>query len=123
MALDSPFIIKAFHYNDEKNEYTMEFADETLGEYILRKNNSLSFDKRRVLVIQLLNAFGYIHQKKYLHRDISYHNILINHFEDGSSLLKVSDFGTETLYERYADQKQRGCKAIEKSRCNLLINY
>ncbi|MEW9702951.1 protein kinase [Paenibacillus sp. SI8] len=93
MALDSPFIIKAFIYKDEKNEYTMEFADETLGKYILRNNNKLSFDKRRAIIIQLLNAFQYIHDKKYLHRDISYHNILVKHFDDGSSILKVSDFG------------------------------
>ncbi|MCU6792353.1 protein kinase [Paenibacillus sp. WQ 127069] len=93
MALDSPFIIKAFLYNDEKNEYIMEFADETLGEYILRNNNTLSFDKRRAIIIQMLNAFEYIHEKKYLHRDISYYNILVKHFDDGSSIIKVSDFG------------------------------
>jgi tRNA A-37 threonylcarbamoyl transferase component Bud32 len=93
MALDSPFIIKAFLYNDEKNEYVMEFADETLGEYIKSNNNTLSFDKRRAMIIQLLNAFEYIHEKEYFHRDISYHNILVKHFDDGSSILKVSDFG------------------------------
>mgnify|MGYP001176823004 CR=1 FL=1 len=99
MALDSPFIIKAYFYNDEKNEYTMEYADDTLGKYILRNNNTLSFKKRRALVVQLLNAFEYIHQKKYLHRDINYQNLLIKHFDDGSSILKVSDFGLVKLPE------------------------
>jgi tRNA A-37 threonylcarbamoyl transferase component Bud32 len=93
MSLDSPFIIKAYFYNEEKNEYIMEYADETLGKFIQQNNNKLTFDKRRVLVIQLLNAFEYIHSKKYLHRDISYQNILIKHFDDGSLMLKICDFG------------------------------
>lgn len=91
--LDSPFIIKAYTYNDVKNEYTMEFADETLERFMRYNNNSLSFDARRALIIQLLNAFEYIHQKGLLHRDISYQNILIKKYEDGTSFIKVSDFG------------------------------
>ncbi|MEK8210210.1 protein kinase [Paenibacillus sp. FSL L8-0696] len=91
--LNSPFIIKAYSYKEEKNEYVMEFADETLSNYISRNNNTLHFKKRRGLVVQLLRAFEYIHSKGLLHRDISYTNILVKHFEDGSTFLKVSDFG------------------------------
>lgn len=92
-TLDSPFIIKAYHYDNVKNEYTMEFADETLGKFIDKNNNIIPFNKRKVLIIQVLNAFEYIHAKGLLHRDISYQNILVKHFDDGSSLVKVSDFG------------------------------
>ena len=91
--LDSPFIIKAYTYNDEENEYTMELADQTLEKFMKYNNNSLSFDSRRALIIQLLNAFHYIHSKGLLHRDISYQNILIRKFEDGTFFIKVSDFG------------------------------
>lgn len=91
--LDSPFIIKAYTYNDEINEYTMEFADYTLHQYIKKSNNSLTFESRRKLIIQLLNAFEYIHNKGLLHRDVSYHNILIKKYEDGNNFIKVSDFG------------------------------
>lgn len=91
--LDSPFIIKAYHYNHDRNEYTMEFADETLGEYINKNNNTLTFNQRRLLIIQLLNAFQYIHDKGLLHRDISYHNILVKQYEDGQLMINVSDFG------------------------------
>ncbi|MFC0472832.1 protein kinase family protein [Halalkalibacter kiskunsagensis] len=91
--LDSPFIIKAYTYNDVKNEYTMELADQTLEKFMRYNNNSLSFSSRRALIIQLLNAFQYIHQKGLLHRDISYQNILIKKFEDGTNFIKVSDFG------------------------------
>ncbi|MER2008969.1 MAG: protein kinase [Psychrobacillus sp.] len=91
--LDSPFIIKAYTYNEEKDEYTMELADQTLEKFMKYNNNSLSFSSRRALVIQLLNAFEYIHKKGLLHRDISYQNILIKKFEDGTNFIKVSDFG------------------------------
>ena len=92
-TLSSPFIVKAYSYNDDKNEYAMEYVDETLSKYIARSNQKLTFEKRRILVEQLLRAFIYIHSTGILHRDISYTNILIKHFGDGSIYLKVSDFG------------------------------
>jgi len=92
-TLDSPFIIKAYNYNEEKNEYTMEYADCTLEKFINKNNTSLSFKTRQTLIVQLLNAFEYIHKKGILHRDISYQNVLIKNFDDGSTILKVSDFG------------------------------
>lgn len=91
--LDSPFIIKAYTYNDEKNEYTMEFADKTIHDFIRNNNNTLTFESRRKLIIQLLNAFEYIHSKGFLHRDVSYQNILIKKYEDETYFIKVSDFG------------------------------
>lgn len=91
--LDSPFIIKAYNYNKENNEYTMECADETLDAFINRNNNKLTFEKQRVLIVQLLEAFNYIRNEGLLHRDISYSNILLKHFKDGTSLIKVCDFG------------------------------
>lgn len=91
--LDSPYIIKAYRYNDERNEYTMEYADYTLNQFITRNNNNLSFKNRRALIIQLLNAFEYIHSKDLLHRDISYENILVKVYDDESSWIKVGDFG------------------------------
>ncbi|WP_330502009.1 protein kinase [Peribacillus frigoritolerans] len=91
--LDSPFIIKAYTYNEEKNEYTMEFADHTIHKFIRNNNSSLTFESRRKLIIQLLNAFEYIHSKGLLHRDVSYQNILIKKYEDGNYFIKVSDFG------------------------------
>ncbi|WP_419885691.1 serine/threonine protein kinase [Paenibacillus sp. B-A-8] len=92
-TLDSLFVIKAYSYDDEKNEYVMEYADETLSKYINRSNSTLTFNKRRVYVEQLIRAFDYIHSTGILHRDISYTNILVKHYGDGASLLKVSDFG------------------------------
>ncbi|MEK3879788.1 protein kinase domain-containing protein [Paenibacillus sp. FSL M7-0420] len=92
-SLSSPFIIKAFSYDNKKNEYVMEYADETLSKYVNRSNNSLLFENRRVLIEQLFRAFMYIHTKGILHRDISLTNILVKHYDDGSTYAKISDFG------------------------------
>ncbi|WP_238178011.1 protein kinase domain-containing protein [Paenibacillus contaminans] len=93
-TLDSPFIIKAYRYDDEKNEYIMELANDNLDDFILKRhNNSIPLKVRRVLVIQLLKAFEYIHSEGFLHRDISCTNILVKSYQDGQAWLKVSDFG------------------------------
>lgn len=91
--LDSPFIIKAYTYNKENNEYSMEYADETIDKFIEKNNTKMHFGTRRVLINQLLNAFEYIHSKKILHRDISYQNVLVKLYDDNSVLVKISDFG------------------------------
>lgn len=92
-SLSSPFIIKAFSFDNKKNEYVMEYADETLSKYINRSNNTLLFENRRVLIEQLFRAFIYIHAKGILHRDISLTNILVKHYDDGLTYAKISDFG------------------------------
>lgn len=70
--LDSPFIIKAYHYDEQNNEYLMELADCTLEHYIISNNTKITNNKRVNLVRQILRAFQYIHSKNLLHRDISY---------------------------------------------------
>ncbi|WP_081987030.1 protein kinase domain-containing protein [Planococcus sp. CAU13] len=97
--LDSPYIIKVHKYDKNKNEYTMEFADQTLEEYMKFENQNLSLNKRKSLVGQVLKAFSYIHEKGLLHRDISYRNILLKHFDDQSSIIKISDFGLVKITE------------------------
>jgi hypothetical protein len=90
---DSPFIIKAYHYDEQKNSYTMEFADATLDNYIKLMNDRLTMSERIRLITQLFRAFSYIHKEGFLHRDISYQNILVKKYKDNSLFLKVADFG------------------------------
>lgn len=97
--LDSPYIIKAYKYDQDKNEYTMEFADHTLEEYMKFENQNLPLSKRKNLVGQVLKAFSYIHEQGLLHRDISYRNILLKHFDDRSTIVKISDFGLVKITE------------------------
>lgn len=92
-SLDSPFIVKAFTYNEIDNSYTMEFIDETIDSYIQKNNTKITFYERRTLIVQLLKAFKHIHSKNLLHRDISYTNILVKTYDDSSQIIKVADLG------------------------------
>ena len=90
--LNSPYVIEVYTYDNYKHEYIMEFADETLQEYITNKKSSVGMSERLGLVRQILRAFIYINSKGVLHRDISATNILLKNYE-GLSVVKVSDFG------------------------------
>ncbi len=88
----SPYILEVYRYDEEKNEYIMEYMDYTLDSYISQNNSALSSSQRKGIALQVLRAFGYIHSKGRLHRDISPKNILIKAYED-VAVIKISDFG------------------------------
>lgn len=90
--LSSPYILEVYRYNDENNEYIMEYMDYTLDSYMAKNNSKLSRNQRKGMVQQVLRAFDYIHSKGILHRDISPKNILLKEYED-VSVIKISDFG------------------------------
>ncbi|KEF36926.1 protein kinase family protein [Schinkia azotoformans MEV2011] len=90
--LNSPYIIEVYNFDEENNQYTMEYADETLEDFISKNNAKLNVKERINLVRQILQAFIYISSKGVLHRDISTKNILIKKY-DGLNIIKVSDFG------------------------------
>jgi len=93
--LNSPNIIEVYHYNEngKENEYIMEKMDCTLKDYIKKNNNTLSFNDRKEIVVQVLHGFEYLSSKRLLHRDISPNNILIRIFDDEHVQAKISDFG------------------------------
>lgn len=82
-----------YQYDETRNEYRMEFCDETLREYIKKWNNRLSFSSRKRIALQFLYGINYIHGKQLLHRDISLQNVLVKVYESGAVLVKLSDFG------------------------------
>lgn len=91
--LKSPYVLDVYRYDEVKNEYYMEYADETLDDFIKKNNSKLSIKRRRGIAYQIFKGFSYIHSKNYLHRDISFSNILLQHYDDELSVVKISDFG------------------------------
>lgn len=91
-SLHSPYIIEVYRYDDSKNEYYMELADDSIYSYVNKNNSRLSLLERRNIVGQILRAFQYIHSKGILHRDISLTNVLLFHYDD-THIVKISDFG------------------------------
>lgn len=97
-ALNSPYIVKVYSYNDDNNEYTMEYMDCTLDKYIYENNGKLSFLQRKNIAVQVLRAFKYIHTKDLLHRDICPKNVLVRLYDD-IFVIKISDFGLVKIPE------------------------
>lgn len=91
-SLSSPYIVEVYRYENDTNEYIMEFMDFNLDEYIKKNNAKLSQGDRKLIVNQILRAFRYIHSRGLLHRDISPKNILLKKYDD-VNVIKVSDFG------------------------------
>ena len=90
--LSSPYILEVYCYNPDKNEYIMEYMDDTLDEYVTAHNSTLTIIQRKGIAQQILRAFDYLHSKGHLHRDISPKNILIKEYDD-TLVVKLSDFG------------------------------
>lgn len=97
-SLSSPYIVEVFSYEEDKNEYIMEYMDYTLDKFISKNNSTLPFEIRRNIVRQILRAFNYLHSKGLLHRDVSPKNILIKKYED-TLVVKISDFGLAKIPE------------------------
>ncbi|WP_242280757.1 protein kinase family protein [Bacillus cereus group sp. BfR-BA-01347] len=96
--LKSPFILEVYAINKEQNYYIMEYADETLEEYIKRHPGLENVNEKLMFIRQICKAFQQIHSQDILHRDISPNNILIKHF-DSTKLTKVADFGLVKIPE------------------------
>lgn len=123
--LNSLYVLEVFNYDDTKNQYTMELADNSLAEYIRKNKETLEEKQRRKIVLQLLNAYEHIHEKKLLHRDISPKNILVKQYDD-SVIIKISDFGLvkETESELTSDSTDiKGCFNDPALRIEGFKNY
>ncbi len=91
-SFKSPYIIDVYSYNCDKKEYTMEYMDFNLYNFIKQNNDKLTMIERKGYVYQIIKAFKYIHSKGRLHRDINPKNILIKIYDE-VQVVKISDFG------------------------------
>lgn len=91
-ALNSPYVVEVYCYNDVENQYIMEFMDLSLDDYIKKNNSKLTSLQRKNICLQIVKAFDYINSKGLLHRDISPKNILIKKYEN-ILVVKIADFG------------------------------
>lgn len=91
--LSFPYVVQVFSYDKDRNEYRMEFCEETLRDYVTKRNSKLKFPTRKRIALQFLYGLNYLHSEGYLHRDISLQNVLMKVYSSGAVLVKLSDFG------------------------------
>ena len=120
-TLSFPYIIQVYTYDDSRNEYRMEYCEETLRVFIDRRNDELTFATRKRIALQFLYGLNYLHSKHVLHRDISYHNILLKVFDRGAVLVKLSDFGLAKLAD--SELTRMGTEMRGTIRDPLLENF
>jgi hypothetical protein len=92
-SLSFPYIVEAYAYDASKSQYSMEYCDSTLGDYIRDNNDKLSWSTRKRIALQFLYGINYLHIKEVMHRDISRRNVLIKKYDLGAVVVKLSDFG------------------------------
>lgn len=88
-----PYVVEVYRYDEARNEYRMEFCEETLRAYVTKRNKVLTFATRKRIALQFLYGLNYIHSQRLLHRDISLQNVLLKVYDGGAVLVKLSDFG------------------------------
>ncbi len=98
-SLKSPYILQVYKFEEDNQRYIMEYCDDTLDGYYTKNNNTIPFFTRKRIAQQFLYAMSYLHHKKILHRDLSYHNILLKTYDSGVINVKLSDFGLVKIEE------------------------
>lgn len=91
-SLNHPNIVKFINYVENENGVflIMEYVDGmTLEDYIEKKTGLIVEDNAYPMMIQILDAFAYAHDRGVIHRDIKPSNIFIT--REGS--VKILDFG------------------------------
>ena len=98
-------IIKVFEFNERDYSYTMEKAEITLEEYIIK--NELNENQKLTCIFQILEIMEKVHKRKIIHRDISPNNILVL-----NGLLKMSDFGLGKDLKMFASHQTIHTNAV-----------
>lgn len=97
MELSHPHIVKTYEHGvttDDEPFLVMEWIDAPGLHGLIEAGGNRLAGRRGPLLVQMAEAIGYLHQKKYLHRDICPRNVLV-HPQQGA---KFIDFGLTVPY-------------------------
>jgi serine/threonine-protein kinase len=99
--LNHPHIV-AFRDMGEVNRllwFAMEYVPGTDASKHVKENGPMRIGEACRLSMQLLDALVYAHAKKFVHRDIKPHNLMLTAKSGGRLTAKLSDFGLARTYQ------------------------
>lgn len=97
--LDHPHIVHFFKsgVHDGQLYFEMEFVPGRNAGQLVKENGPLPVGRAVDIICQLLDALDYAHERKFVHRDIKPHNIMVG-IADGRDYVKLADFGLARAY-------------------------
>jgi CheY-like chemotaxis protein/tRNA A-37 threonylcarbamoyl transferase component Bud32 len=101
-ALRHPNIVSVLDVgrtDDGKLYMVMEYVDGGDLRALLKREERVSVSRAVELVLQLLGGLAEAHGNNIIHRDLKPSNVLVSTLKDGTSLVKLVDFGIAKLVE------------------------
>ena len=108
--LDHPNIVKFYDYIETnlKIYIIMEYIKGGTLKHLIETKHSFSENEACIITEKLLSAIAYIHSKNVCHRDVKPENIMMNDYNDLTSL-KLVDFGLSAQnFDNFEDSNYCG---------------
>ena len=98
--LDHPHIVRCLEVGESRGllYFTMEHVEGMDAAQLLRKRGALDMAVAVRMVVQLLLALEYAHERGFVHRDIKPANLLVASLP-GKKSIKLADFGLARVYQ------------------------
>jgi len=101
--LDHKGIVKLYGSFSYQNHIIiiMEYLEgKNLKEWLhsLSSNQCISESTAKLIIIQLIEAIEYCHEKKYVHRDLKLNNVMVINEDKSNPVVKLIDFGISRKY-------------------------
>lgn len=108
-----PCIVNLLHVIETQDElfFVMELVKGGELFYKIIEKGSFSEDETRYILIQILCALQYLHQKNIMHRDLKPENILLaNELSPSFYHIKVADFGLARFFLFWLLRSENVCR-------------
>ena len=109
-SFDHPNIVKIFNIGFDKSNhpfFAMEWLEGCTLDSVLKREKRLSISEFKNIFSQVLSALSYSHSRSIVHRDIKPSNIFLTKDDQGTTVVKLLDFGIARNLEQSASASMK----------------